>query len=411
VALLEARDRVGGRLLTLRDERVPVPIELGAEFIHGYPAATFALLAKAATAAVDTGGAHWVRRAGALAPADALFAEIRTAMQATRVLAQQDLTFETFLGEHLQGQLSPDAGAYARLLAQQFDAADTRRASARAIVAEWTGSAAVDAPQFRPLGGYGPLLAALAAELRGSRVALQVHTVVRRVRWQRGGVEIQGTWHGRGFTARAQRAIITLPLGVLQGPARAPGAVRFTPPLTAKHDALHQLAPGPVIKVLLHFRTAFWEELDDHRYRDAAFFHDPTAAFPTLWTALPVRTPLLAAWAAGPAAQQLAGLPKPALLTRALASVRALFQGDGDSQRTLTNAWVHDWQSDPFARGAYSYVCVHGEQARHTLAAPLAATLFFAGEATATHGEAGTVAGALHSGRRAAHEVLAAAQG
>ena len=102
----------------------------------------------------------------------------------------------------------------------------------------------MDVPQFRPLGGYGPLLAALAAELRGSRIALQLHTVVRHVQWQRGGVEIQGTWHGRGFTARAKRAIITLPLGVLQGPARAPGAVRFTPPLTAKRDALHHLGPG-----------------------------------------------------------------------------------------------------------------------------------------------------------------------
>jgi monoamine oxidase len=97
--------------------------------------------------------------------------------------------------------------------------------------------------------------------------------------------------------------------------------------------------------------------------------------------------------------------------SRALESVRALFGGDSDLEHALANAWVHDWQRDPFARGAYSYVCVHGEQARPTLAAPLAATLFFAGEATATDGEAGTVAGALHSGRRAAHEVLDAAQG
>ena len=257
VLVVDARERIGGRIWSHRDPALPVPVELGAKFIHGDAAATGALLAKAATAAVDTGGAHWVRRAGTLAPADALVTQIRTAMQAIPVLAQQDLPFEAFLAEHLQGQLSPDAYAYARLLAHQFDAADTRRASARAIVEEWTGGAAVDAPQFRPLGGYGPLLATLAAELRGSRVARQVHTVVRHVQWQPGSVEIQGTWHGRAFTAQAKRAIITLPLGVLQRPARAPGAVRFTPPLTAKRAALRHLAPGPVIKVLLHFRTAF----------------------------------------------------------------------------------------------------------------------------------------------------------
>ena len=49
-----------------------------------------------------------------------------------------------------------------------------------------------------------------------------------------------------------------------------------------------------MIKVLLRFRTAFWEEIEHHRYRNGAFFHDPAAAFPTVWTALPVRMPLLA---------------------------------------------------------------------------------------------------------------------
>ena len=107
-----------------------------------------------------------------------------------------------------------------------------------------------------------------------------------------------------------------------------------------------------------------------------------------------MQTPLLAAWAAGPSAQRLAGLPKSALLTRALDS-----------------AWGHDRQNDPFARGAYSDVWVHGGQARHTLAEPRATTLFFAGEAADTHGGAGTVAGALPSGRRAAHAVPDAAQG
>jgi monoamine oxidase len=68
---------------------------------------------------------------------------------------------------------------------------------------------------------------------------------------------------------------------------------------------------------------------------------------------------------------------------------------------------VHDWQADPFARGAYSYVTVGGDKARSALAEPLADTLFFAGEAADTEGEAGTVAGALQSGARAARQVLA----
>ncbi len=69
-------------------------------------------------------------------------------------------------------------------------------------------------------------------------------------------------------------------------------------------------------------------------------------------------------------------------------------------------AWVHDWQNDPYARGGYSFVTVGGDDARKQLAAPLEDTLFFAGEATDTEGEATTVAGALQSGIRAAREVL-----
>jgi len=86
----------------------------------------------------------------------------------------------------------------------------------------------------------------------------------------------------------------------------------------------------------------------------------------------------------------------------ALEGLRGLFGSIPDPDQ----AYVHDWQSDPFARGAYSYVRVGGEGARERLAQPLAGTLFFAGEATNVAGEAGTVSGALQTGERAAREVL-----
>lgn len=72
----------------------------------------------------------------------------------------------------------------------------------------------------------------------------------------------------------------------------------------------------------------------------------------------------------------------------------------------LQASWFHDWQADPHARGAYSYVTVDGRGARRRLAEPTEDTLFFAGEATDFSGEAATVAGAIASGVRAAREVL-----
>ena len=69
---------------------------------------------------------------------------------------------------------------------------------------------------------------------------------------------------------------------------------------------------------------------------------------------------------------------------------------------------VHDWQRDPYALGAYSYVKTGGMSAREMLATPLHNSVFFAGEATAQGGEGGTVAGALESGTAAARMVLQA---
>jgi monoamine oxidase len=402
VALLEARDRVGGRCWSLREPGLPVPVELGAEFIHGRPRATFSLLARAGMAAVDRTGDGWYTERGELLPMGEIFSEIRAAIRGTRAPAR-DVSFETFLGRELK-HLSLRARTFARRRVEGYDAADPARASARAIIEEWSGEdEATAASHYRPLGGYGPLLEWLAGALDRDRVRLELQTVVRAVRWRRGLVEVEAISRGRPVRVSARRAIVTLPLGVLQLPPRDPGAVRFKPVLDAKRKALRGLAPSPVIKVALRFRSAFWEALGGGRCADAAFIRAPRAPFPSFWTALPVRTPLLVAWAGGPRASRLSGAGAPAIIRRAEESLRAVF---GRRAPRTEAAYVHDWQEDPYARGAYSYVTVGGAGAREALAAPIQDTLFFAGEAADFEGEHGTVAGALQSGARAAKRIL-----
>lgn len=211
--------------------------------------------------------------------------------------------------------------------------------------------------------------------------------------------------NGKRFVVTAKRAIVTLPLGVLQLPARARGAVRFSPALASKRRPLKGLVAGSVIKVPMLFRTAFWKELEDGRYRNATFFHLPAGLFPTFWTAAPEPAPLLNAWAGGPNALRLTGRSKREIVREAVRCLETMF-GHGGIEDLLQAAWVHDWQEDPHARGAYSYVAVGGHGAREALAAPLRKTLYFAGEATDFEGEPATVAGAMHSGLRAAREIL-----
>ena len=406
VVVLEARDRVGGRIWTRREAGLAAPVELGAEFIHGHAPITRALLAKAGATAVDASGSHWNLNAGKLSVRDdGVFERIQRAMRQSNVLVSQDVSFDDFLDRYLAQALTVEERQYARMMAQGFDAADTSRASARALLAEWTGDTLGSVPQSRPLDGYESVLATLLATPHGEPLHLRLQATVQKVHWSKGSVEVTGSFIGAPFAVRAARAIITLPLGVLQQPPDAVAAVQFAPALAAKREPLRALASGPVTKLVLRFAASFWETLDGERYRDAAFFHAPHALIPTFWTYEPVHVPLLVAWAGGPRAFAAGADPNDVVRT-ALASLQALFGAETDAADRLEGYYYHDWQHDQFARGAYSYVLAGGSDARRTLAEPLDDTLFFAGEATDTE-EAGTVTGALQSGIRAAREVLA----
>lgn len=403
VLLLEARDRVGGRAWTRHEPDVSAPIELGAEFIHGRVPETFELLREVGKAALDSSGAHWTLHEGRLEQrTEDTFDAIQRALQSSAALEQPDVPFETWLQQSERYGLSPQARAMARAFVEGFDAADPARVSTHFIAAEWGSGGMLDSPQFRPLGGYSSVIAALAGALDRDRIHVQLQTPVREVSWKRGAVEVMADFPNQSARATAERAIVTLPLGVLQA-AGSSDAVRFSPGLEAKASALAALAAGPVLKLSLRFRQAFWEKWDGGRYQDASFFHCAETLFPTFWTLLPLRAPLLTAWVGGPKAARLSNLTTPDIVRSAMASLSTVF-GQPSERFELEAAYLHNWQTDPFSRGAYSYVTAGGASARELLAAPLADTLFFAGEATNTE-EAATVAGALQSGARAAREV------
>src|SRR5882724_2136665 len=402
VELLEARDRVGGRILTVPGAG-GYPLELGAEFVHGEPPVTLALVREAGTSLVAVQTSHWQLRDGALAPADDVLEAAQRLMRQAQS-AGEDLSVNAFLAR-LAGDASLGrAVEWARMIVEGFDAADPARASLKAITGEWTGSAGVRASQSRPAGGYGRLIGHLATVITEGGVRLRLDTAVQAVSWGPDEVMVEALTRGSPYRVRARRAVVTLPLALLQV-AGEPGAVRFTPPLEAKRNALDHLVMGPVLKVVFRFREAFWETVAGGRYRDAGFFHLTGHDVPTFWTALPERLPILTAWTGGPRAARLSALDDAAIVQAALTGVEALFGGIAVSD-LLVEAHTHNWQQDPFARGAYSYVTVGGPGAPAALAAPLADTLFFAGEATAEAGESGTVAGALASGEAAARAVL-----
>ena len=401
VLLLEARDRVGGRIWTVARH-----VELGAEFVHGRPAATLALLGEAGAGVVECTGERWVVEDGRIERMGGrMMGELHQLLERAASL-RTDMSVAEFLARVVKEEpgLRP-AAAFLQRMVEGYDAADPLRASIRALVAEWMGGATVASTTSRPKGGYATLIDQMLRTLDPAKVELRLESVVRAVRWSSGGVELDVERRGTVERHRARCLIITLPLGVLQAAPDDPGAVRFEPPLDQKRAALAGLAMGPVHKVLLRFREPFWEKVDDGRFRDTAFFTAANLPFRTFWTTLPERSDWLTAWAGGPAAARLSGQTDEGIIARAVESVQSIFRGRVDVGSLLEETRFHDWERDLRARGAYSYVTVGGASARRSLAEPVEGTLFFAGEATDYSGEATTVAGAIVSGERAAREV------
>ena len=167
-----------------------------------------------------------------------------------------------------------------------------------------------------------------------------------------------------------------------------------------------------MVKVILRYRAPFWDAgpwPDTSRWRLArvGFLQTSGPTFPTWWTAYPIGAPVITGWAAGPAAEALVGTDKADLIERAVDEIGQVFGARRQLRAQLESAYVHDWQTDAYARGSYSYIGVGGMAAQTTLRRPVDSTLFFAGEALENHGYHAMVHGALATGQRAADLVLA----
>jgi len=300
---------------------------------------------------------------------------------------------------------------------QGFYAAHPDRLSAESLAVETVGGDERDevaGKQFRIANGGDALMKWLRDGLDPDRTEVRLSTLAESVRWKRGAVSVTCRGGDRAPlpAVSARAAVITLPLAVLKA-----GVVRFDPALPAKQRALARIETGQVFKIVLRFREAFWqgvEFLKERRERSASngglggltFLHAQGAEVPTWWTSLPVRSPLLTGYVGAVRAEELLAEEPPSRLERtlvALSDILAVPRRELEEQ--LDASATHDWRADPFARGAYSYIGVGGNDAPRALARPVEGTLFFAGEAT-SGAEIGTVAGALSSGRRAAREVL-----
>jgi monoamine oxidase len=404
VILLEGRDRIGGRVLWTEASDGRESVELGAEFIHGKAPETTALLRRTGSSRVALDGEMWTRRPSGAVELDKTDFRASTDIFAPALDLKTDETVDRYLRRFEHDAPMAQKVELARAFVEGFDAADPSIASVIGIADELCSG--VDYATHRPSRGYAPLIAELRKECIDAGVTVVLSAVVRRVRWQRGEVVIEAMSGAERRALRGRAAIVTVPVGVLRAQR---DAVAFDPELPAgTREALDKIEMGHVMKVALRFRSRFWARVGEGRYRHASFFRVPAGKFPAYWTQQPLAGAAVIAWAGGTQATALAALSISALVATAFDEFSGLFGDPNAAREEFIDGVMHDWSSDPFARGAYSYIAVGGSGARAKLGAPIENTLYIAGEATSTDGQGGTVNGAIATGERAAREAAAA---
>lgn len=399
--VLEARDRIGGRIWVERLRGWPGPVELGAEFVHAGNASMSAWVRRGDLRQVPVADRHWLVEQGRGVAVPKAWDRIDAVMR--RIGPRFRGSFGEWLGRHADELPAADR-VLASTFVEGFHAAPLDRMSARTLYRATLG----DEEQTRLRDGYGALVDVLQCALPPDRVTLELGTVVSRVRWRRHAVVLEAgerTW-------RARAALVTVPAGVLSAGAGERGALRFSPKLPDKDQTWQALGVGHALRVILRLRRDAWvrgflpAELRASQGRAFGFLHSDESAFPVWWSKGP--QPILVGWSGGPAAERMAGW-KPDMIYREARRALARLTGGAESaiDRAVLDWRTHDWAGDPFTRGAYSFSVAGGEDAPRRAAAPVQNTLFFAGEATADPLELGTVHGALASGERAAAEILA----
>ncbi|MCZ6830406.1 MAG: NAD(P)/FAD-dependent oxidoreductase [Gammaproteobacteria bacterium] len=396
VLVLEARDRVGGRMFTSTDVSVH-GVELGAQVIHGSRAESWELIREYGlqTRSLDAGGAtesyHFLPGQPPYKPnqadLDALYHKV---VVKHAKYDGPDMSYQAFL-ETMSFNDTQRSALGAEALSWSSEPGEV---SARAVIDDGVAWDAYHDEDFQIIGGHSLLAEKMANELEGK---IQLSCAVAGLYWRSGVAGVTYIYNLQSQTVTAKRLIITLPVGVLQSQQ-----IEVLPPFPDwKKQSIDSLQMGQAVVVAMLFNAPFWSDL---------------ASGPVSWATPDGRMQFWAAhtpgegaaaitgWFVGSAAQQLSDLGGQEGMQQVLHWLEGI-SGKTRLQEKLKWHRYQDWVSDPFSLGSYSFTRPGGQGAREILARPIEKTLYFAGEATAPAPHYQTVHGAYMSGKRVAQEV------
>lgn len=395
VTVLEARDRVGGRIHAITGN-FSKPVETGAEFIHGEQPVTLSLLKEARIDKSLMKGKFYSIAKDELQRGDMLDDHWKELFSKLNKL-EHDVTLTDFLQQYFAGEQYQDLRHRVIQFAEGFDIADPDRVSSLALREEWKNSD--DEHQYHPEGGYSKLIGFLGKDVVNNGGSIVLNEPVREVRLKAKNVEILAD---SGKIYRGEKVIITVPLGVLQR-----GSIKFSPSIPEHQDAFAAMGFGGVIKFNFEFKEPVWESRDHRHLPDLAFaFSD--AEVPTWWSQLPDTTPMLTGWFSGPRTFK-SDFPREVLYRTAIASLQYILRYNPKAIESSLRHWhVTNWVQDEYACGAYSYPTLRSNEARRFLSQPVNDMLYFAGEAMYGGASGGTVEAALVSAQEVVKKITPA---
>jgi monoamine oxidase len=374
--LVEARERTGGRALTLAHELGA--LDLGCGWLHSGDRNVLTAIAEATGFELDRTPAPWQRQSGEQGISAEEQAAFRRAFSA----------FEARIDEQAERQAPVPASAYLEpdgrwngLINAVF--AYISGASLDCIDARDYARYEDDGVNWRVRQGYGALIAALSADLP---VCL--------------GAEALEIDHGASAVQiRTTRGDFEASAVILALPTSRYSLLRFTPDLPGKREAAVALPLGAAEK--LYFALAQPEEfpVDGH-----LFPRTDTMEMGT-YHLRPMGNPTIEAYFGASLARGLAEAGGEAMAAYAKEELANLLGSAFPSR--LTTIASSSWSTDPFAMGAYSYAKPGYADMRAVLASPVEDRLFFAGEAC-SRARYSTAHGAYETGHDAAEKALAA---
>ncbi len=394
VEILEARDRIGGRVHTT-STWPDLPVDIGASWIHGHQGNQVT---------------EWAAAAGARTLAtgyDSGEIYVAAALRGAGLKAHDADRWEAYAARALREAAKRDSDisidAAIRALPEFARLTETERADLAfyltgSVESEWgadTGAvSAWTVDDGREFGGEdrlfpGGFSAVLAHAAQGLPVTLR--TPVRQVRVD--GSTVRVTTDAGERTAEA--VVLTVPLGVLKAET-----IRIEPGWSASGArALEKLAMGVLSKTFVRFDAAFWPvDIDWHEYLG------PRAGHWAEWVSFgKAGVPVILGFNSGSGGRRVESASAAAVAGEAHEVLRDMFGSAVPAPRAVLTS---TWSIDEWARGSYSFNAVGSTPAdRSALAKSIGGRIFVAGEATEPDYHS-TVHGAVISGRRAAAEVL-----